>query len=425
MKKYLFILLFANLALTGCDAYKDLKDAENITPISVHVSLDFNIENLAEVKDLKLKFDNYDEDLHYEKTVNDNEVKVDVNDIMPGIYTVNVSGTAFDNENNEYLVNGSAVNQPVFQNGNTLSLDVKGQGISPLVFKEIYYACSKTPLDRSYIYDQYYEVYNNSSRVLYLDGIHFANLYPNRASTTLPLWPEENENNYVYAIRVWKIPGYGQDYPLQPGESCIIATFAVNHQMESYNPNSPIDISGADFEFYMDNVSYPNQPAPDMAHVFYEGKAEKGKLKQYTTSVFGGAYVIFQVPEGETWDPVNDSNMHTRDLSTNKATLYAKIPIRYVLDAVECIDNESKMNAKRLPGILDAGITWVGKDYNGLSVTRKIALDENGLPIQRENGAYVYQDTNNSNDDFERGVVPKLRRNNAGTPEWNHTLIQK
>ena len=83
------------------------------------------------------------------------------------------------------------------------------------------------------------------------------------------------------------------------------------------------------------------------------------------------------------------------------------------------------MNAKRLPGILDTGITWVGATYSGLGVTRKISLGEDGLPVQRENGAYIYQDTNNSTDDFERGVTPVLRRNNAGTPEWNHTLIQK
>ena len=65
--------------------------------------------------------------------------------------------------------------------------------------------------------------------------------------------------------------------------------------------------------------------------------------------------------------------MSTRDLSTAKATLYAKIPIRDVLDAVEGVDNESKMNSKRLPGVLDAGITWVGASYNGLSVSRKLS----------------------------------------------------
>ena len=93
-----------------------------------------------------------------------------------------------------------------------------------------------------------------------------------------------------------------------------------------------------------------------------------------------------------------------------------------MLDAVEGVDNESKMNSKRLPGVLDAGITWVGASYNGLSVSRKLSLDENGDTIKYENGAYIYQDTNNSTDDFERGLQPKIRRHNAGIPAWNHSV---
>ena len=419
MKKYLLIIS-ACLILSACDSFNDLEGVKEIAPISVDVALDFNTDQVTEIKGLTIKFDNYDEDLHYEKAVSGHQVEM--NDILPGIYTVNVSGTGIDADGNEYYLNGSVVNQAIFQEGSSLSLTIKGLKISPSVFKEIYYACSRTPLNKPYIYEQFSEVYNNSSSMLYLDGIHFANLYPDKSSTNLPLWPEEDGDNYVYALRVWKFPGNGTDYPLQPGESCVIAQFAVNHQLEIYNPASPVDNSSADFEFYMDNTNYTNAPAPDMEHIFYNGKAEKGTLKQYLTTVFGGAYVAFQIPEGETWDPVNDPNMQTRDLSTTKATLYAKIPIRYVLDAVEAIDNESKTNSKRLPSVLDAGITWVGATYNGLGVCRKPSLDDNGNPIQRENGAYIYQDTNNSADDFERGVTPVLRRNNAGMPEWNHTL---
>ena len=419
MKKYLLIISTC-LTLSACNSFNDLEGVKEIAPISVDVALDFKTEQVTEIKDLTVKFDNYDEDLHYEKPVSGHQVEM--NDILPGIYTVNVSGTGIDADGNEYYLNGSVVNHAIFQEDSSLSLTIKGLKISPLVFKEIYYACSRTPLNKPYIYEQFYEVYNNSSSMLYLDGIHFANLYPDKSSTNLPLWPEEDGDNYVYALRVWKFPGNGTDYPLQPGESCVIAQFAVNHQLEIYNPASPVDNSSADFEFYMDNTNYTNAPAPDMEHIFYNGKAEKGTLKQYLTTVFGGAYVAFQIPEGETWDPVNDPNMQTRDLSTTKATLYAKIPIRYVLDAVEAIDNESKTNSKRLPSVLDAGITWVGTTYNGLGVCRKPSLDDNGNPIQRENGAYIYQDTNNSADDFERGVTPVLRRNNAGMPEWNHTL---
>lgn len=419
MKRYITILTTC-LTLMACNSFNELKDVEKIAPISVDVALDFNIGHIVEMKDLTLKFDNYEEAMHYEKNISG--IQTSMEGILPGIYTVNVSGTAIDTEGNEYYLNGSIVNQGIFKKGTSLTLSIKGLKISPLIFKEIYYACSRTPLNKSYIYDQFYEVYNNSSSTLYLDGIYFANLYPDKSSTNLPLWPEEDGDDYVYALRVWKFPGNGTDYPLQPGESCVISEFAVNHQLDIYNPASPVDQSSADFEFYMDNANYSNALAPDMEHVFYNGKAEKGTLKQYLTTVFGGAYVAFQVPEGETWDPVNDQNMQTRDLSTTKSTLYAKIPIRYVLDAVEAIDNESKTSSKRLPGVLDAGITWVGATYNGLGISRKLSVDENGTPIQRENGAYIYQDTNNSTNDFERGVVPMLRRNNAGMPQWNHTL---
>lgn len=260
--------------------------------------------------------------------------------------------------------------------------------------------------------------------ILYLDGIYFANLTPGTATTKLPIWPEADGNNYAYGERVWKFPGNGTEYPLAPGESCIISQFAANHQLDIYNPQSPIDGSSSEFEFNMNNPNFPDQAAYDMQHVFYRGKAEMGSIPQYLTSVFGGAYVIFRVPEGEAWDPVNDENMKTTDLSKpNSNVYYAKIPIKYVLDAVEAVDNESKMNAKRVPGVLDAGITWVGATYCGLGIARKLSTDEEGNPIIREEtGTYIYQDTNNSTDDFERGVVPVMRRNGAKMPSWNHTL---
>ena len=49
-------------------------------------------------------------------------------------------------------------------------------------------------------------------------------------------------------------------------------------------------------------------------------------------------------------------------------------------------------------------------------------FNENGDIIKYENGAYIYQDTNNSTDDFERGLQPIIRRHNAGIPAWNHSV---
>lgn len=423
MKKHIIYLsALASTLLTGCDSFKDISGAAEVAPITVSVDLDITVENIATLKDLTVKFDNYSEDLHYVKEVTGN--KVDMDGIIPGIYSITASGMATDELNNEYYINGSSVNEALFTNGSKLNITVQGLKVSPLIFKEIYYCGSRPAAGGVYFRDQFYEIYNNSPEVLYLDGIHFANLTPSIATTTLPKWPDEDGNNYAYAERVWKFPGNGTDYPLAPGESCVISQFAANHQLDIYNPQSPIDGSSSEFEFNMNNPNFPDQPAYDMQHVFYNGKAEMGTIPQYLTSVFGGAYVIFRVNEGDTWDPVNDANMKTTDLNKpNSQTYYAKIPIEYILDAVEAINNESMMNAKRIPGVIDAGITWVGETYCGLGVTRKLSTDEAGNPIVREEtGTYMYQDTNNSTDDFERGVVPVLRRNGAKMPSWNHTL---
>lgn len=384
MKKYLiYLFTLASTLLIGCDSFRDMSGTAEVNPITVDVYLDITVENISTLKDLTVKFDNYDEDLHYVKEVTDNSVKVD--GIIPGIYSVTVSGTAIDTENNEYYINGNSVNAALFKHGSALNIEVQGLKVSPLIFKEIYYCGSRPEKGGVYFRDQFYEIYNNSADILYLDGIYFANLTPGTATTKLPIWPEADGNNYAYGERVWKFPG---------------------------------------FEFNMNNPNFPDQAAYDMQHIFYQGKAEMGSIPQYLTSVFGGAYVIFRVPEGEAWDPVNDENMKTTDLSKpNSNVYYAKIPIKYVLDAVEAVNNESKMNAKRVPGVLDAGITWVGATYCGLGIARKLSTDEEGNPIIREEtGTYIYQDTNNSTDDFERGVVPVMRRNGAKMPSWNHTL---
>ncbi len=416
MKKYILPLLATAFTLTACNQFNEANDAEKVEALAVTVNLDIQVDNLMETKDLLLKLDNYDDGLHYEKKFDGRDVSLD--GVVPGIYTVAVSGTALDTEGSEYFINGNYVNKPLYAGETKLSITMQGLKVSPLVFKEIYYAGIKN----FYFRDQFYEVYNNSGEVQYLDGCYFANLTPGKSTKTLPKWPDSDGNNYAYAERVWKFPGTGHDYPLLPGESAVISQFAANHKLDIYNPNSPVDLSHSEFEFNMDNPKFPDQPAIDMIHCFYNGKAEKGTVPQYLTSVFGGAYVIFRVPAGDTWDPVDDANMKTIDLNKPSSnTFYAKIPIKYVLDAVECIDNESMAAAKRVPAVLDAGMTWVGETYCGLGVARKVSLTESGDTIRRENGAIIFQDTNNSTDDFEQRVVPVIHRYGTGVPSWNVT----
>ena len=442
MKKTYIAILTAAAGLCSCIEMMDsASQADVVNPLNVSfkvkavtgfVDADGNgtINTDFPVDGLTVRFTNFEEDAVIETLTDENGIAQ--TEVAPGNYTISVFGES-ESEGNTYYLNGSVQNKAITKDitpeqaeaSNDFSIAIRPAMVGPLCFSQIFYCGSTNPeTQATYFRDQFYEIYNNSADILYLDGIYFANLTPGTATTKLPIWPEADGNNYAYGERVWKFPGNGTEYPLAPGESCIISQFAANHQLDIYNPQSPIDGSSSEFEFNMNNPNFPDQAAYDMQHVFYQGKAEMGSIPQYLTSVFGGAYVIFRVPEGEAWDPVNDENMKTTDLSKpNSNVYYAKIPIKYVLDAVEAVNNESKMNAKRVPGVLDAGITWVGATYCGLGIARKLSTDEEGNPIIREEtGTYIYQDTNNSTDDFERGVVPVMRRNGAKMPSWNHTL---
>lgn len=414
MKKrnYLKLIIIATLFLgifVSCSSFNDILDTEKVELLQTKIKIKMELEGFDSPEGLSIVLMNYLENIRIEKEFSGLSVPLD--SLIPGIYTITISGKAYNNQGQLYYLNGGLVNQPLIKNNETVEITVSGLKISPLVFKEIYYAGSAP----NYFRDQFYEIYNNSDSILYLDGIYFAALYPTAATENKPVWPASDENKYVYTDRLWKFPGTGNQYPLKPGECCVVSQFAANHQLNIYNPNSPVDCSSSEFEFNMNNKNFPNQPAYDMVHVFYNGSSAMGTVPQYLTSVFGGAYVIFKIPENVSYDPVNDKSLQTRNLASSSTTLYAKIPIQYVLDGVEAGRNETMVKAKRMPVVLDAGMTYVGGTYNSLGVARKkIGENEDGTPI--------LQDTNNSTDDFDRGLRPMLRRYGAKMPGWNHTL---
>ncbi|HEY9543457.1 DUF4876 domain-containing protein [Prevotella sp.] len=416
MKKYIYQILCAVLlGATSCSGFSDAANSEEVKPLQIDVNLKVDVDRLDKVKELTFKLDNYADGYHYTKKLND--VKGVFDDVVPGIYTVSVSGMAYDTDGTEYYVNGNAVNKALFDGTTTVDITLKGLKVSPLVFKEIYYAGSKTPSGTNYFRDQFYEIYNNSDQIQYLDGLYFAQLYPTNATRKLPVWEGGTDDNVCYGERVWRFPGHGTDYPLRPGESIVIAQFATNHRQAIYNPDSPVDCSSAEFEFFPFNNRLPDMPATNMDHVFYDGKAQFGTMPQFLTAVFGSAFALFQVPEGDNWDPVKDKNYQAKEVG--KKNIKCKIPINYILDAVECINNETYADAKRIPAAVDAGMTWVGNTYCGLSVSRKVMRTESGEMQRRDNGALLFQDTNNSTDDFERGLKPELHRYETGVPQWH------
>lgn len=405
-RKYtLYGLLAAASLFSSCSRIDNGLDTDDIAYMTLNITANPVAEGIERTEGLKIVLENFAEGYRIEQEMTDGVNRIEK--LIPGTYSINITGNVEQEGKTFYLI-GSKVNYLVVKDGESLSIDVNGASVGPLAFSELFYAGTEP----FYFRNQFYEIINNSDETVYLDGLHFANLVPSAATVNLPVWPESDAGKYVYAERIWKIPGTGKDYPLAPGESFSMAQFAANHQLAQYNPKSPIDCSTSEFEFNMNNANFPDQPATDMQHVFYNGLAGKGSLPQYLTSVMGGAYVIFRVPEGESYDPVNNKSLQTRNLATTSANLYAKIPLTYIMDAVECGQNENMITAKRVPSLLDAGMTYVGATYNSKGVRRKKSgVDSAGRPI--------LQDTNNSTEDFERLVTPEFRHYGEGIPSWS------
>ena len=91
----------------------------------------------------------------------------------------------------------------------------------------------------------------------YLDNLCITTLQPDLSSypSEFMTWNEPDADEYVYATIIWRIKGTGQQYPLQPGQSVIIASIAANHQQINADGGPTVDLTSAEFEGWIPSMS--------------------------------------------------------------------------------------------------------------------------------------------------------------------------
>ncbi|MCG8468813.1 MAG: DUF4876 domain-containing protein [Gemmatimonadetes bacterium] len=119
-----------------------------------------------------------------------------------------------------------------------------------LVISEIY-ATAPSPAEVQYDFHMFFEVYNNSDRVLFLDGVLFGTMQG------IPQWsgtapcaesePFRSDPGGVWAHFLHEFPGSGSEHPIGPGEVRLVALDAIDHS--TIDARFP-DLSGADFELF-------------------------------------------------------------------------------------------------------------------------------------------------------------------------------
>ena len=350
---------------------------------------------------------------------------------------MNYNGTA----NIDVVNPGKGVDFP------TVRLAITASKSSQLIIKEFYNGGCQDPAGKTYQYDKYIIIYNNSDTEVDASNMCLAMAQITNTSSgnkyviTDGVIEYEKDGWVPASYAIWWFQD-GVSVKIAPWSQIVISiTGAIDHT--STYPNS-VNLSNADYCLY-DLESGFNAPA------HYPAPSASIPANHYMKSYMFGTGTAWPLPV-KTAAPFiiipdqdikafvkNPANFDNR--ATNLSGNFAKIPISWVLDAVDVwgAADESKY-FRRFPSTVDNG--YAVMETNGLGYTnyRNVdkaateALEENaGKIVYNYSGAVdntndgdpsgidaeasiangakiVYMDTNNSTNDFHLRKVASLKK---------------
>lgn len=440
IKKYT-PLLFIFCCLLSLSCRKQL--ITDLQPVNVIVKLDFDKELSAynlPVKGLEVKLKSLENGVELRAIANEKGEAV-FEKISSGSYDFMVTrrftpveyktitglnekdDVVFNSGRNSYTIK---TNQGAY----TVPMTLKRGVIGKWVIKQLYYAGSDL-YDGASLRDNFFEIYNNSDEVLYADSLCMMFVYgrlsttyrredllqPNgqfdwtKAVGTAPAPANANED-YLYAQAIYRFPGTGKQYAVQPGQSLVVARSAINHQKPFTNkvgkvyevkrPELTVDLSRADFEVITTPYLAPGESG-SWIDIPTEGKTSLDVVQKFGTTMMMDnigriAYALFKTDEDITKWP---KYAEVKETSIEGKTLYTRVPKKYIIDAVETQPSTAgRRIPKKLSTELDAGFGFVpGGSYSSQALMRRVE--------KVVNGRRVLMDTNNSTVDFE-WIIPAL-----------------
>ncbi len=375
--------------------------------------------------------------------------------LKPGLYNISVTASAKqDPSKTDALtdVNVVAVAQNVTVERNstlpiTLDFFLYTPSTSDFVIEEVFFTGTVTAEGDPYSGDTYFKITNNSSEVLYADRLAVSQtaLLTNMQENYYTVGGVDYEKIEDIAVAMktstlvealYMIPGSGKDHPVEPGESIIIADIAINHKVEGHAGS--IDLSGADFEWYdekgaaydVDNPAVPNLTNFYSASATVWGLHNRGSkgfiLSRIPENVTPEVYTTRTAILDENGDPVLDrmgdplfenspyymNYAYMFSYTYPNGTLFERlmtfnsyvVPNDWIIDGV---NSSVKDNFQWL--VIDPSIDmgWTSASESNLDETRY------GKSVRRKStiniwGVPVYQDTNNSTNDFIERATPSL-----------------
>lgn len=260
------------------------------------------------------------------------------------------------------------------------------------VLDELYFNGNSNGSYNYTYYEQYITIRNVSGRPLFADGLSFG------VTGDFNTLEEKNEMNrllpdVVVLSQFYTIPGDGTTYKVEPEESLVIAFSAINHNENGDKPNS-LDLSGADFEIYVDGGMTPDNP--EVPNVIVNFSTFQAFHWQYSGAT---PMVLFRLEEDA--NSFIEKNRQEFDNPMSSGTMqqdFIKLPSKYIIDAVETGVTDNFYH-KVLPATVDKsaflipGTGMPGDGFYGHFIQRKVTVSDSGKTS--------VQDTNDSANDFE------------------------
>src|SRR5690606_4402247 len=141
-KIYFVVIAALLMGLVACEQFDKLSGIGEMETVKATIKVALELESdIPAPQEMAVKLVNFAERYELNTTVSANGT-VTVDNVIPGIYTVTVSG-----ENNEdgftYNYNGNAVNVDITKDATTVDVKVGGSKSGALLFKEVYYCGSR------------------------------------------------------------------------------------------------------------------------------------------------------------------------------------------------------------------------------------------------------------------------------------------
>ena len=363
-------------------------------------------------------------------------------EILDGLYEAAVSDKrmvgprllVFNGLNSNVVVNSKTalVNLP-------LEVSIGGS----VVIKELYIGGCPGDNGKPFTRDQYVILYNNSSETIEIGDFAFTAVNPYNSHAENRDYVGE-ELSYAKdkvipgGSAVWYFTG---KVTLESGKEIVIAIQSGVNHTSTYSQS--VDLSNPAYYCMYDSEKFDNKsyyPAPSeaisLSHHLKAYKFQGITANAWPLSNMSPAFFIFQ-PQGIDLKSFVENPENFTQYNNAKVNTRAMIPDSWIIDGIEVFKEDASKNQKRLLPSVDAGYINLtarlghtlyrnvdrkatealtenkGKLVYGYSLGVGESTDPSGIDAEAslKNGArIIYQDTNNSTQDFHQRSKSSLRK---------------